>query len=526
LINEDSLWRSPNGRYLVVKTSVKEIPASWNDYEDAVLKLQTRGPHLKGAFTFTYQYELIDTHSGTSEVLMDAPLAHGDSDALWKFDSSAIVLSGTYLPLDVPDPVQRKIRESTKFVVEVTIPSRDIIPITSEEVKVLKWNSEEARLLTREPSGRFKVFENHKTLAAWSEVEVKDAIARNAPPIKLTVEENMNTPPRLFATMVDTGQKALLIDPNPQFAAINFGRVEEVNFKASDGRWVKAGVYRPPDYVSGKKYPLVIQTHGWDPERFWIDGPYSTAYSAMPLASKGFVVLQVDDEDWSKLGSLEEVNEAVAIYEGGISYLDERGLIDRARVGIIGFSRSGLFVQYALTHSNFHFAAATLADISDGGYFRYLALLNLSSGFASDPEGINGGIPFGDGLHSWTKNSPGFSLDRVTAPVRMEADNANSISLLFEWEWFAGLTRLRRPVELVYISDGDHPLVKPWERMISQQGDVDWFCFWLEGEEDLDPAKAEQYVRWRHLRRGSKKEQSRNGVPSHTDIGQQTAGPE
>ena len=58
-----------------------------------------------------------------------------------------------------------------------------------------------------------------------------------------------------------------------------------------------------------------------------------------------------------------------------------------------------------------------------------------------------------------------------------------------------------KPVDLIYMGDGAHILVKPWERMISQQGDVDWFCFWLKGEEDADPAKAEQYARWRELRK-------------------------
>jgi len=35
--------------------------------------------------------------------------------------------------------------------------------------------------------------------------------------------------------------------------------------------------------------------------------------------------------------------------------------------------------------------------------------------------------------------------------------------------------------------------------MASEQGDVDWFKFWLKGEEDSDPAKATQYELWRHL---------------------------
>jgi hypothetical protein len=47
--------------------------------------------------------------------------------------------------------------------------------------------------------------------------------------------------------------------------------------------------------------------------------------------------------------------------------------------------------------------------------------------------------------------------------------------------------------------------------MTSQQGDVDWFCFWLKGEEDPDPAKAELYARWRDLRR-VQQENERKGV--------------
>jgi hypothetical protein len=73
-------------------------------------------------------------------------------------------------------------------------------------------------------------------------------------------------------------------------------------------------------------------------------------------------------------------------------------------------------------------------------------------------------------------------------------------SLLDEWEWFAALKRLGRPVDLLYLPDGTHILVKPWERLASQQGTVDWFCFWLTGKEDPDPDKADQYQRWRELR--------------------------
>jgi hypothetical protein len=34
-----------------------------------------------------------------------------------------------------------------------------------------------------------------------------------------------------------------------------------------------------------------------------------------------------------------------------------------------------------------------------------------------------------------------------------------------------------------------------------QSNHKDWFRFWLQGYEDPDPAKAEQYKRWRELKK-------------------------
>ena len=45
--------------------------------------------------------------------------------------------------------------------------------------------------------------------------------------------------------------------------------------------------------MPGKQYPLVIQTHFFNPETFVIDGPWSSGFAAQVLASKGFVVVQV-----------------------------------------------------------------------------------------------------------------------------------------------------------------------------------------------------------------------------------------
>ena len=154
--------------------------------------------------------------------------------------------------------------------------------------------------------------------------------------------------------------------------------------------------------------------------------------------------------------------------------------------------------MYMLTHSKYQIAAASVSDGINGGYFQYVAFANSDLNATKSLENINGAAPFADGLEAWEQRSPSFRFNQVHTPLRIVA--GNSISLFSGWELFAALHRLRRPVEFIYIKDGSHILEKPFDRMVSQQGNVDWFDFWLNGKEDTDPAKAEQYARWRALR--------------------------
>lgn len=107
-------------------------------------------------------------------------------------------------------------------------------------------------------------------------------------------------------------------------------------------------------------------------------------------------------------------------------------------------------------------------------------------------------MPFGEGLKLWLKNSPGFNLDKVETPMRLVALGDHSV--LQFWEWYIGLSLQKKNVDLVLIPDASHLYGKAAECLLKQQGLVDWFAFWLKGEEDPAPAKAEQYARWQKLR--------------------------
>src|SRR6185369_4329665 len=88
-----------------------------------------------------------------------------------------------------------------------------------------------------------------KSDATWAAVPVPPAQgAASRTTLQIRLEQDMNTPPRLVALDPPTQRKALLLDPNPQFKQLEFGEVEEIRWKATDGRSSEGGLYRPPHF--------------------------------------------------------------------------------------------------------------------------------------------------------------------------------------------------------------------------------------------------------------------------------------
>ncbi len=502
----NDLFLSPDGRYLVVKTDTIEAPGTerWRQYEDSSIQTVFRSKLAKGVGTRIPRYELIDLRTSRSEVLLDSPATYGSDDVLWSPDSKSLLLCGVYLPLDVGDQAELRLRRSNKFVVEIKLPSREFVKIAKEELKPIRWDAQtnvvqfQARQDQSEADSARQSIYYRKTSEIWETVPNPPAVVTDILP-DIRAEQGLNLPPKIVAVEARTKRKVTLLELNPQFAGLQFGKVEEINWKDGTGQPVSGGLYLPPDYIAGKKYPLVIQTHGFESHGFVIDGNHISASAAQPLASKGIVVLQMNDIFYDSLETPQETERAMSAYENAVEYLDQKGIIDRGRVGLVGFSRTCLYVKYTLTHSSQHFAVAIVAEGFDAGYWQYFALGNLASNWDSEEESVIGAPPFGEGLLLWLKRSPGFLLDKVQTPLQIQAFEPGSV--LSEWQWFAGLKRLGKPVDFIYLPTGTHILVKPWDRMVSQEGALDWFCFWLKGEEDPDPGKAAQYTRWRELRK-------------------------
>lgn len=521
------MWLSQDGLHLIITTEATQIPEKWNEYDDRYLRLDRHPTSAPGAETQVFQYELVDLSTHTGRLLLDAPIGALGSEASWSPDGQSVVVSNAYLTLNTDDLAERAQRKAHTFLAEVKISNLRVLKISDEDLRLLAWDAKTNEVvcdvgridsLNGQPTPKaYFTKSNDSDRTTWFRSSVPQARI-DGPPSRpdIVLEENMNQHPRIFAIAPGGGQKSLLMDLNPQFRDLAFARVEELDWRRTSRRQeVKAGLYWPLDYVAGKRYPLIIQTHGWSSDRFWVDGPWTTAFAAQALAGKGFFVLQLPDPDDPHLAETpEEAPAAIALYDGAIDLLDGKRLIDVDHIGIIGFSRTYWYVTYALIHSKYHFAAAAVADGVDYSYFQYMVLSTNNPVYAGSFDLTNGAPPFGNGLRKWLKVSPAFLMDKIDTPTRVQA--LYPASLLFDWHWFSGLTRLGKPVEMIYIPEGAHILQKPWDRMISQQGDVDWFCFWLKGEEDPDPAKAEQYKRWHNLRVLNDKQRKRQNTMIHT----------
>lgn len=78
------------------------------------------------------------------------------------------------------------------------------------------------------------------------------------------------------------------------------------------------------------------------------------------------------------------------------------------------------------------------------------------------------------------------------------------------WDWFVGLKSLDKPVELWNFPTATHDVFQASHRLITNQLLIDWFVFWLKGEErsellqgvnESERSLAQQYARWRFLRK-------------------------
>lgn len=513
---------SPDGGYLVVAegVSVQDIPKAWHGYESFAARMTFDViRNWKGTAQSTIsRYILVNLETGRSRVLLDAPIFGVATKAVvWAPDSRSVILSRTLLPFSKGNSESERLTASKEATVEVSIATGKVTPVGPRCYQATQWTK--TQLTCDATPGSIDIqmdqytkqtyFKRSALIKAFScspskTIHLKEVGGRwmvngeaMFAPVTIFTTGGMNSPPDLYYKLHGENRGATLLVLNPQFKNLKLAKERMVTWDWTNGQSVTGGLYYPLDYHPGRRYPLVIQTHGFHPGRFEFFGALQTANAAQPLAAHGMFVLQLDDtrltgkDGWQ----IDEVEAAEKIYRSGIGHLAKLGLIDPARVGIIGFSRTCLYVKWALTHDRTLFAAASVTEGVDDGYLQY-----LDGGNNNSVTGLYGGGPFGKQLAEWIKLAPGFNLDRVRSPVLITVPDHSLV--LSDWEWFQGLRDLEKPVYML-LFDGravdTHLLEVPHDRWLSSELNVEWFEFWLLGREEASAISPRQYSRWEEL---------------------------
>jgi dipeptidyl aminopeptidase/acylaminoacyl peptidase len=522
---QTALALSPNGRSVVTALAVSTVPPDWETlYPPAStqgifrIRAGRQDAEALEGFMYVSQYVVIELSTGKVTPLTDAPIGNnagwwsGGLSAGWSSSGETVVLSNTFLRFNAPRSDGLPTRPCTAVVDLVKATATCLEPLKGKTksgwedgvhfIEGVHFTSDDGRRVTVDyeelsgSKGSTSYLRSQDGL--WSVSVRTNGWTEEASPIEIKVQESFTEPPVLVAMEKATKTSRIILDPNPQLKDIDLGTASVYRWKDKNGREWIGGLYKPPDYVHGQRYPLVVQTHGFFEPLFRPGGLFPTAFAARELAAAGILVLQAPDCQTSD--PTEEVSCNVTGYEVAVEKLIADSMVDPDRIGIVGFSRTCSYVLDALTTSAQRFKAASITDGRNFGYLQYITQVDVGgNNILRDADGVIGASPVGQGLQHWFKRSPEFNLDKVTTPIQVVANGRSGV--LFMWEPYAVLRFLNKPVDLLMLRQGTHVLTNPTERMASQGGTVDWFRFWLKGEEDPDPAKAEQYARWHDLRK-------------------------
>jgi len=288
--------------------------------------------------------------------------------------------------------------------------------------------------------------------------------------------------------LVDNGTLGRITNTNPQVDSWKLPRISIVSWIGADGDRVEGILELPPDYDrSDGPLPLIVELHGGPTAstrfrlRLWI-------YGRALMAAKGYALLSPNyhgstgygDEFTSKLIGRENDIEVIDI-RTGIEALVERGIADRSRVGVMGWSNGGFLTNAMITAEPDLFKAASSgAGVID----------QVIQWATEDTPGhvINymKNLPW-ENPEAYIKGSPLYKLDRVKTPTLVHVGgNDPRVPAAHSRALYRALHHyLNVPVELVVYPGEGHGLSTHQNRLAKIKWDLAWFKKYLldEGEE-------------------------------------------
>lgn len=327
---------------------------------------------------------------------------------------------------------------------------------------------------------------------------------------QLLCAREASTEPRRLA-LIDpvTGAVRPLFNPNPDYDVLRAGKTERIFVTSANGARTFADVMLPPDFVVGRRYPMVVVQYQ---SRGFLSGGTNNEFPIPPLASAGMIVLSfqrprdvLDDAvpaprsfseamklDFDGWADRRNVQSALL---AAVDQVIARGIVDERKIGITGLSDGLATAAFALLNSN-RFSVAALAACCEEPIEA-----NILTGprFARDIQAAGYPPLTKPDDDYWRDYSIAQNAARIRVPILIQAADTE---YLLSLPTVTALREAGKPVDLYVFPDEHHSKWQPAHRLAVWERTLRWFETWfdLPPMTGQQPAPADEAARWRQWR--------------------------
>lgn len=294
----------------------------------------------------------------------------------------------------------------------------------------------------------------------------------------------------VYVSAVKLFQPKRLTSLSDQIKDFRIANREVIHWKSTDGASIEGVLIKPAGFDPSKKYPLLVVIHGGPTG---IDTPVVRADRYYPIemfAAKGAIILRPNYRGSAGYGekfrSLNVRNLGVGDYWdviSGVDHLIAQGIVDRDRVGAMGWSQGG-YISAFITCSSDRFKAVSVgAGISD--WMTYYVNTDIHPFTRQYLKAT----PWDD-AEIYQKTSPISYVKNAKTPTLIQHGELDRrVPIPNAYELRQALEDRGVPVKMVVYKGFGHGIDKPKQQRAVMEHNYEWFSQWIWGEKPAQEGK-------------------------------------
>lgn len=254
-----------------------------------------------------------------------------------------------------------------------------------------------------------------------------------------------------------------------------WGKSVSLSWK-SDAYRVQGWLMLPKDYDPAKKYPLVVEVHGGPAAAVVSHWGGGGGLSATALSALGYFVLQPNPRgSYGQGEAFTQANRKDFGYGdlrdilAGVDTVEAKYPIDRARVGITGWSYGGFMTMFAVTQTGRFKAAVSGAGLSN--WQSYYGENSIDQWMIP----YFGATVYDDPAVYAKSSAINFIKQAHTPTLVVVGDRDGECPAPQSYEFWHALRDQHVPTQLVVYPNEGHGFVDPAHRRDVMERAVDWF---------------------------------------------------